>query len=1085
MKKLLTLLTAILLISSISYAEENDEKKEKDPMSEAAFKGMKLRCIGPALTSGRIIDFAVHPQDKSEFFVAVACGHVWKTTNRGINFTPVFDGQKPYSIGCVTYDPSNPHTVWVGSGENNSQRSVGYGDGIYKSTDGGKSWKNMGLKESEHIGKVIVDPRNSDVVFAAAQGPLWGPGGDRGLYKTDDGGKSWKKVLEISENTGVSDIVYDPRNPDLMFASSYQRRRHVWTLINGGPESALYKSVDGGENWEKVTNGIPGGELGRIGLAISPVNPDIVFALIEAHGNKGGLFKSCDRGASWKKVNDYKSVSAQYYQELVCDPTDENIIYSLDTYLQRSTDGGKTFHHVGNKKRHVDDHAIWIDPDNNQYLLVGGDGGIYESYNFGKTWRFFPNLPVTQFYRIAADNSEPFYYVYGGTQDNNSWGAPSRTIKQSGISNEDWFKIIWGDGYEPQIDPTNPNIVYGQWQYGNLVRFDRKSGEFILIQPQPEKGEELRWNWDTPLLISPHSPTRLYTGANKVFRSDDRGNSWKKISGDLSRNIDRNELEVMGKVWGPDAVAKNASTSLYGNIIMIDESPLKEDLLYVGTDDGLIQVTEDAGKNWRKIENIPGVPKLIYVSDVMASKHDENTVYALFNNHKSADFKPYVYKSTDKGKTWKSIASNLPEDHPVWTIEEDHEDPNLLFIGTEFGLFFTRDGGEKWIRLSGGLPSIAVRDIQIQKRENDLIVGTFGRGIYILDDYTPLRTASKELFEKKAHIFPVKDALMYIEDISRDKGNMGETFFTADNPPFGAVFTYYIKEAPKTLKDKRLEAEKEAEKAKKKIDYPSFKELQAEDEEQKPFLIFKIMDMDNNVVRLLTAPYSKGIHRIAWDLTYPDLAPVSKSTKINKKAGFPAMPGDYKVVIFENVNNVISSVSDTVTFTAKVLENTTLPAENRKELVDFQKKLAKMQQAATGAGKALNELEERVDLINKALMTSPMVRKNLLQKAREIEMKLQKLDIALNGNPSISKRNANQPPSINDRMFYLLYGMWKTTSSPTESQKMTYSIIAEELSPVLEKMRTIKNVDISSLESKMQELNSPWTPGRIPEWKAE
>lgn len=776
MKKFIFFFLALLLTLSInSYAEKKSGAKDT-LLTSSILSGMKLRLIGPGIISGRIGDIAVNPQDKSTFYVAVASGGVWKTTNNGTSFTPIFDSQSSYSIGCVALDPNNPYIVWVGTGENNSQRSVAYGDGVYKSIDGGKSWNRVGLEKSEHIGKILIDPRNSNVVYVAAQGPLWGAGGDRGLYKTTDGGGNWECVLKISENTGVSDIAFDPRNPDVIYAASYQRRRHVWTLINGGPEAAIHKSTDGGKSWNKLTNGLPGGELGRIGIAVSPVNPDIVYALIEATEDNGGFFRSTDRGASWEKRYNYKNSSAQYYQELFCDPKNPDRVYSMDTYLQVTDDGGKTWRSLGNRYRHVDDHAFWIDSDNTNHLFVGGDGGLYQTYDRGSTWDYFENLPVSQFYRVATDNSVPFYYVYGGTQDNSTWGGPSRTINSGGITNEDWFLIVGGDGYQARIDPTNPDIVYGQWQYGNLVRYDRKSGEVFYIQPQPEKGEELRWNWDTPLIISSHSPTRLYIAANRLFRSDDRGNTWKAISPDLTRQIDRNKLPVMGKIQSIDAVAKNASTSIYGNSVALSESPVNPDLLYVGTDDGLIQVTEDGGKNWTAVKSINGLPDTTYVSDLFASQHNENIVYASFNNHKRADFKPYLFKSSDKGKSWKSIAGNLPNNHQVWTIVEDFVNPNLLFCGTEFALYFSIDGGEKWTKLSSGFPTIAVRDLEIQKRESDLIVGTFGRGIYILDDYSPLRTLNNEVLQKDIYFFPVKDAFMFNQDESKAKATMAKLF---------------------------------------------------------------------------------------------------------------------------------------------------------------------------------------------------------------------------------------------------------------------------------------------------------------------
>ena len=494
----------------------------------------------------------------------------------------------------------------MGSGENNSQRSVGYGDGVYRSSDGGKNWENVGLKTSEHIAKIIVDPRDSKIIYAASQGPLWSAGGERGLYKSTDWGNTWKQILKISEHTGVTDIVIDPRNPDVIYAASYQRRRHVFTLINGGPESAIYKSTDGGENWDKLKSGLPSVDMGRIGLAISPVNPDYVYAIIEAANDKGGFFRSTNRGATWEKQNSMIARSPQYYMEIFCDPINVDKVYSLDTWTKVTTDGGKTFNRLGNKHRHVDDHALWINPNNTNHILIGGDGGIYETFDGAENWHFKNNLPVTQYYKVATDNSEPFYYVYGGTQDNNTHGGPSRTVKANGIMNSDWFVTLGGDGFETQIDPLDPNTVYSQYQYGGLVRYDRKSGERISIIPVEGKGEEAyRFNWDSPLLISPHKNTRLYFCANKVFKSEDRGNSWEIISTDLTRQLDRNKIPVMGKIWSVDAVSKNASTSQYGNIVAFTESHVKEGLLYAGTDDGLIQVSKDGGKSWKKYQSFP------------------------------------------------------------------------------------------------------------------------------------------------------------------------------------------------------------------------------------------------------------------------------------------------------------------------------------------------------------------------------------------------------------------------------------------------------------------------------------------------
>ncbi len=664
----------------------------------------------------------------------------------------------------------------------------------------------MGLKESRQIGMIAIDPRNSDVVYVAAEGSAWGPGGERGLYKTTDGGNTWTKVLNISENTGINNVILDPRNPDVVYATSEQRRRHVYTKISGGPESAVYKSKDGGKTFEKIMKGLPGGHIGGMGMAISPVNPDVLYLIVEAAGESSGFFRSENRGASWEKMSSYNA-SGQYYNEIVCDPVDVNRVFSMETVSQVTTDGGKTWRAVGNNERHVDDHAMWIDPANTKHWYIGGDGGIYETFDDGANYIFKSNFPVTQFYRVFADNAFPFYNVYGGTQDNNSMGGPSRSLRRDGVVNDDWYVTQGGDGFWIAVDPEDENIIYTESQYGNAARLDKKSGESVSIKPWPPKGEQTyRWNWDTPLVISHFNREHIYMAANKLFKSKDRGSSWDVISGDLTRNEDRNQFKVMDKYWSADAVAKDVSTSLWGTLVSFSESTLKDGLIYTGSDDGVVAVTTDGGKTWNMTKTFPGVPEYTYVSDVMADRFNENVVYATFNNLKSDDFKPYVLKSNDQGKTWSSISSNLPANGSVHTIAQDFVNPDLLFVGTEFSFFFSVDGGQEWIQLKGGLPTIPVRDIAIQERENDLVIATFGRGFYIIDDYTPLRHFNEKIQASAGYIFPVKDAQMYSE--SRGFDNQGSMYYTAPNPAFGATFTYYVKDVPKTDKAIRTEKEK-------------------------------------------------------------------------------------------------------------------------------------------------------------------------------------------------------------------------------------------------------------------------------------
>ncbi len=1081
-------------------APEKGKAEETGPWKAATFTGLAFRSIGPALTSGRISDLAVDPTNHDVRYAAAASGGVWKTGDAGVTWTPVFDHEGSYSIGCVTVDPNRHLTVWVGSGENNSQRSVAYGDGVYRSVDGGASWENMGLKNSEHIGMIVVDPRGSDTVYVAAQGPLWGPGGDRGLYKTVDGGKTWKQALKVDENTGVSDIALDPRDPDVIYATSYQRRRRVWTLIDGGPGSAVYKSTDGGATWNKIDRGLPAVDLGRIGLAVSPVNPDVVYALVEASDGKSGFYRSEDAGSHWKKRSDYSSSSPQYYQEIVADPVDVDKVYSMDTFIMVTEDGGKSFHRMSARNKHVDNHLLWIDPTRPAHMINGCDGGLYETRDGGENWLFFANLPVTQFYKLDVDNDQPYYNVYGGTQDNNTLGGPSRTASASGIVNSDWFVTTGGDGFQSRVDPADPDIVYSESQYGGLVRYDRKNGERVDIQPQPAPGKPpLRWNWDSPLIVSPHAHTRIYFAANRLFRSDDRGDHWTAVSPDLTRQIDRNRLTVMGKVWTPEAVAKDASTSFYGTVVSLSESPAAEGVLYAGCDDGLIQVTEDGGKNWRKIERVDGVPDGTYVSYLAASRFDGNTVYATFDNHKNADFKPYVARSADLGRSWTSISGDLPARGSAYCLAEDSKDPNLLFVGTEFGVFFTGDGGKHWVQLKGGLPVIAVRDLAVQARENDLVLATFGRGFYVLDDYTPLRGLTPAQLEAGPALFPVKPAWTYVERRplgGRGKASQGDAFYTAPNPPFGATLTYYLKEKLQTLKEKRQAEEKKAEKAKSKAEsappYPGWDELTAEAREPKPEVLLTVTDEDRNVVRRLTGATDSGFHRVSWDLRYPPSTPVREPHGGGEEEEFGrgptgpmAAPGRYTVSLARRVEGKETPLGEPRTFEVRPLGTSTLPPADRDSLLAFERRTARLQRAVLGAVRAASEASARIGALQQAWLETPNADPALRDRAQALMNRLEDIQVKLTGDPVRSAHNAPQPPSISGRVSDLVYGGWNSTGAPTGTQRDAYCYAAQEFAPVLGDLRTLVETDLRGLENEMEAAGAPWTPGRVPVWKPE
>jgi photosystem II stability/assembly factor-like uncharacterized protein len=1085
------LLLAVIMMSSFAYAGQKKDKEKKQEsvdtlINSSLVSGLKWRSIGPAFTSGRIADFAVNPDNPSEFYVAVASGNIWKTTNRGLTFKPVFDKYGAYSVGCLAMDPNNPNVIWAGTGENNHQRALGYGDGVYKTVDGGKSWKNMGLKNSRQIGMILIDPRNSDVVYVAAEGSLWGPGGDRGLYKTTDGGKNWEKVLEISENTGVNNIICDPRNPDILYATSEQRRRHVFTKIGGGPESAVYKSEDAGKNWRKIMKGLPKVDLGGMGIAISPQNPDVLYLIVEAAEGKSGFFRSTDRGESWNKMSDHHS-SGQYYNEIYCDPVQFDKIYSVETFSHVTTDGGKTWTKLNNNNRHVDDHALWINPEDNTNFMIGGDGGIYITYDNGANWRFVSNLPVTQFYRVAVDNAEPFYNVYGGTQDNNTLGGPSRNTANKGVVSDEWIVTVGGDGFWVCIDPTDPNIVYSEWQYGNVVRYDKKSGQRIGIKPQPRKDEKTyRWNWNAPLIISPHSHTRLYMAANKLFKSDDRGDTWQVISDDLTAQIDRNTWPVMGKYWGPDAVAKDVSTSQYGTIVSLDESPVKEGLIYVGTDDGLIQVTEDDGKTWRKISSFPGVPENTYVSDVMASRFDENVVFATFNNLKRDDFKPYILKSTDKGKTWKSISSDLPENGSVHSVNQDFKNKDLLFAGTEFGVFFSMNGGKSWVQMKSGIPTIAVHDVQIQERENDLVIATFGRGFYIIDDYSPLRELSESMVEQDAHLFKVKDALQFVQ--SSNKGSQGATYFIAGNPEYGAVFTLYLKDVPKTAEQIRREKDKKLFKEGKPIPQPSWKALEDEKKEIPPYLLITVKDESGDIVRTMTAKPAKGIQRINWDLRYdnPQIKDAKKFDPFKKvNGGVMVMPGKYSVEMAMVHSGKTVQLDEPRSFNVKLLNNTSLPAGNRAEAIAFQKEVSRLSKAMNGTLRLTNDLIKEVTMMEQTALTLPGAHEKLLPAIQKVRKELD--DVLFKFNGVKAKASWEEIPPADMPLMYrlsnVIYTQINNTSAITSTSKTGFEILKEEFPPVLDKVKGIATTEIVELRKMMDEMNAPYTPCRIPEWK--
>ena len=1054
-----------------------------------AVAGLQLRGIGPAVMGGRIADIAVSPADPSTWYVAAGSGGLWKTANSGITWHPVFDDQPSYSIGTVAIDPSNPEIVWVGTGENVSGRHVGWGDGVYRSTDGGKTWQQMGLAQSEHIGKILVDPRNGDVVLVAAEGPLWSSGGDRGVYKTQDGGKTWELVLGIDEHTGATDLEFDPSNPDVVYAAAYQRRRHTWGFLAGGPRSGIYKSTDNGKSWRQLKTGLPKGDIGKIGLAVTPADPELVYATIEAGDEEKGFYRSMDKGESWEKRSSYISggTGPHYYQEIEASPEHAGLVYQMDVFLHVSRDGGQHFDYLGTgREKHSDNHALWIDPNNGKHLIAGTDAGLYESFDEGAKWRHFPNLPISQFYKLGLDNAEPFYNIVGGAQDLGTLIGPSRTMNAEGVRNQDWYVPLGADGYDCAFDPEDPQIAYMEIQQGLLHRYERRSEEILNIQPQaaPDDPPE-RWNWDSPVLISPHDNHRLYFGSQRLWRSDDRGNSWTAVSPDLTTNTNRYELEMIGRVWSVDALYDNGAMSKYATLTAIAESPVVEGLLYTGSDDGLISVSEDGGQNWRKSGALPKVPARSFINDLEASGHDPNTVFAVADAHKLGDFSPYLFMSTDRGRSWQAIAGDLPEGTVVWVLRQDHIDENLLFIGTEFGLYFSYNKGVNWIKLKAGAPAIPFRDIELHQRDGDLVGATFGRGFYVLDDYSFLRAISTAVAAKSNTLFPVRDAWWYVPHIpmqAKGMPTLGSTSFVAENPPFGAAFTYYLQELPKTAKAERQDAEKTLREQNASIPFPGWESLRAESSEGAPQALLLVRDENGNPVRWIEGANKEGLHRTSWDLKLPAPDPITltepgfKPPWADDAEGPLAAPGKYTVELFIEHDGSLESQGTPQEFTVKPVPASVSDADLM-AVAEFQKKASELMRQVSGASRKISEARERLRHLEAALKQTPKATPGHFARWNELEEKLAGLQMRLSGDPVRQGLNESTPPSISGRVQQVASGHWRTRQLPTKAHQENIEIATLDFAQFREGLRAFLQ-ELEQYEADLEAAGAPYTSGR-------
>lgn len=1043
-------------------------------------KALELRSIGPAVMGGRIADIAVHPDRPNTWYIGVGSGNVWKTTNGGVSFEPIFDDQPSYSIGDIEIDPSNPDVIWVGTGENVSGRHVAWGDGVYRSRNGGETWEHMGLEDSEHIGRILVDPRNSNHVLVAAEGPLWSSGGDRGVYRSTDGGQTWDRVLSVDRDTGVTDIEFHPSNPDVVYAATYQRRRKTWALLAGGPESGFYKSTDGGMTFRRITAGLPSGDVGKIGLAVTPADPDRVYATMEAAPSERGLYFSADQGESFERRSNYTSggTGPHYYQELEASLVDPDVAYQMDVWLHVTRDGGHSFEPLETGwGKHSDNHAMWIDPADPNHMLVGTDAGLYETFDEGQTFRHFPNLPISQFYKVAVNNRSPFYDVLGGAQDLGTLMGPSRTTNREGVRNLDWYVPLGSDGQGVAFDPEDDDISYMATQQGNWYRHDKRTEEVIDIQPQPEPGDAPeRWNWDAPILISPHR-NRVYVASQRLWQSDDRGNSWTAISGDLTRDINRYELEIMDRVWSVDALYHNGAMSKYSSITGMTESPITEGVLYTGSDDGLIQVSLDGGDSWSEASPLPGVDSQAFINDVEASRHDEAGIFAIADAHKLGVYDPLVFYSRDNGTTWRSISGDLPDGVIAWMVQQDPVDEDLLFLAAENGLYFSSNFGETWQRLPGA-PTIAFRDVKIQERDSDLIGATFGRGFYVLDDYSALRNAGSM---PEGGIFPVRDAWWYIPSVPMQapgKPTLGDDDFTTPNPDFGATLTYFLPEAPTTLQADRREEERAIAEQGGDVPFPGWDRLTAEDREAGPRVLMAIRNADGETVRWLALPSRAGVNRVTWDLRLPAPDPVNLTPPgfVTPWSGAPlgplVEPGAYSAQLVVIDRDGARTVGDETPFLVKAVH----PGDHaRTARIQAHARELERQIGITNA--ELGELGDKLRHMRAALLLAPGADADLFTLIDGLEAGLTGLRTELTGDRVRGGLNESTSPSIRSRVSRVTGSLQSTTQPPTQTQQRGLELGSTAFEAFGAKVEAFRS-RVGRAEMALEAAGAPWTPGR-------
>ncbi len=855
--------------------------------------GLGFREIGPANMSGRVVDLAVVESDPYTFYVATATGGLWKTLDSGVTFRPVFEHQAVHSIGCVTVHQGNPDVVWVGTGERANRQSSSWGDGVYRSVDGGRTWANMGLRDSHHIGRIVLHPRDSNIVYVAAMGHLWGPNEERGLFKSTDGGTSWTKVLGIDEHTGAVDVALDPSDANILYAAMYQRQRSAYGFHGGGPGSGLYQSVDAGETWTELTDGLPEGDTGRIGISIHRNDPNIVYVSVEQGlrynastaylQRKAGIYRSENKGESWELMSDWNP-RPMYASQILVDPNDDQRIYMVNAYSV-SDDGGKTFTRP-RQSLHGDDRVVWVSPNDSRHVIKGDDGGVGISYDRGLRWLYVTSLPVSQYYRVDVDLRSPFW-IYGGLQDNGSWAGPSATHDAAGILNEHWVKVGGGDGFTNRIDRSDNRTLYTASQYLGLSRLDLDTHDRTAIRPGSPQGhiaDRRNWetwgnpsarepmlgnpmapaNWDAPFILSPHDSRTLYAGTSELWRSTDRGDSWTSL-GNLTTGVDRSTLTIMGQDPDETTLSLDDGVPYYPTLTAIAESSLTRGLLYVGADDGAVHVSRDGGTTWTDLASrFPGLPEGLHVAGIEASQHHDGRAYVAFDGHRSDDFGNYLYRSDDYGETWTSVAGDLPADRVVRAVHEDPKNAALIYVGTEFGFFLSVDAGAHWVELKNNLPRVPVNDFVVHPRDNDLVLATHGRGLWILDNISALQELTPDVLTREAHIFTIEPAAQI--RYARTKAHTGDMIFQGDNPPAGAIIDYYLRERPREVD-----------------------------------VTLTVNDAAGTEVARLNPKLQAGINRVVWNLKHPRLsAPVREQRETEREAprgpeGPFVVPGAYTV----------------------------------------------------------------------------------------------------------------------------------------------------------------------------------------------